>query len=422
MYQRNVLNNGLRLIINEVPHAHSVSLVFFLGVGACYEAQHEAGISHFIEHVCFKGTDKRKSARDISEAIESVGGMINGGTDKEFTVYWARVTNQHFPLALDVLTDLIRNPRFDAEDIERERMVIIEEIKMSLDSPRQRVDMLIDKLLWPGQQPLGRDVAGTRESLSNISRQQIRDYHKRHYVPDNIVVSIAGDIQQLETLRRTEQHMNDWISGEKAFRYPSDTTQRNARLSIEQRDIEQVHLCLGIHGVSILHPDRFAVDLFSIVLGEGMSSRLFCEVRENLGLAYEIHSSSEHYIDSGSIVIRAGVDAKKSKNTLITIIEQLARIRNDIASNELARAKEIAKGRLLLALENTRNVANWSGAQELLTGQILSVEQVIDLVDSVTLEDIGRIMQEYITGDDLKLAMVGPVEEGEDDLARLLRL
>jgi predicted Zn-dependent peptidase len=415
------LDNGLHLIVNEVPHARSVSLVFFIGVGGCYEAEHETGISHFIEHVCFKGTNKRKSAREISETIESVGGIINGGTDKEFTVYWVRVTNQHFPLGLDVLTDLIRNPRFDVEDVERERLVIIEEIKMSLDSPRQRVDMLIDELLWPGQ-PLGRDVAGTRESLSNLGQQQIVDYYKQHYVPNNIVVSIAGDIQQLEARHRIEQYIGDWTAGRKTFRYPSDSAQKGIPLSIEYRDTEQVHLCLGIRGVSILHPDRFAVDLFSIVLGEGMSSRLFSEVRENLGLAYEINSSTEHYIDSGSIVIRAGVDTQKTNNALITIIERLSRIGNDITETELARAKEISKGRLLLAMENTRNVANWSGAQELLTGQILTVEQIIDLVDSVTIEDIRRVVQALVTTENLKLAIIGPVKEEEDELARLLRL
>jgi predicted Zn-dependent peptidase len=421
LYKRTVLNNGLRLIVNEVPYARSVSLVFFVGTGGCYESLHETGISHFIEHVCFKGTRKRKSAREISEAIEGVGGIINGGTDKEFTVYWVRVTNQHFPLALDVLTDLLRNPRFNAEDMERERLVILEEIKMGLDSPRQRVDMLIDELLWPGQ-PLGRDVAGTGESLNKLTRRQIKDYYTEHYVPDNIVVSIAGNIRQPDAQQSIERSMSDWLPGKKSVRYPSEVNGNTIAISVEQRDTEQVYLCLGFHGVSILNSDRFVVDLFSIVLGEGMSSRLFSEVRENLGLAYEINSSSEHYIDSGSVVIRAGVDIRKTKNALTTIIEQLNRARDDITKSELARAKEIAKGRLLLALENTRSVANWSGAQELITGNILTVEQVVDLVDSVTVDDIRRVMGTLITGDNLKLAMVGPVVETEEELSQLLKM
>ncbi len=219
MYEKITLDNGLRLLTSEMPHTRSVSVVFFLGVGSRYEIDSEAGISHFIEHLCFKGTDKRRTAKEISEAIESVGGILNGGTDKELTTYWCRVTSEHFLLALDVLIDLLRSSRFAAEDIDRERQVIIEEINMSLDSPRQRVAMLIDEIIWPGQ-PLGRDIAGNRETITALTRQQILDFFSSAYLPNNIVISIAGDIEQKQIQDTVSKALGGWKRNKVSARLP----------------------------------------------------------------------------------------------------------------------------------------------------------------------------------------------------------
>lgn len=420
MHEKVILDNGLRLLTCSMPHTRSVSVAFFLGVGPRYEADSEAGISHFIEHLCFKGTEKRRSSKEISETIESVGGVINGGTDKELTTFWCRVTSQYFPLALDVLVDLLRNSRFDAEDIDRERQIIIEEINMSLDSPRQRVAMLFDELLWPGQ-PLGRDIAGSKETVSSITRQQLLDFLSNHYLPNNTVVSIAGDIEHKQVQEIVSRAFNDWRPNKLPAGFPTSSSQESARLRIEFRDTEQVHLCLGVPGLSLFHPDRYAVDLLSIILGEGMSSRLFTEVREKQGLAYEIHSYADHFVDAGALIVHAGVDPARTGEALEAIVNQLANLKEEISEAELKKAKEMAKGRLLLSLENSRNVAAWLGAQELLTDRILTVDEVISLVEAVTIEDLKRVAQKLLIGSKLNLAIVGPIRE-EEPLFRLLKL
>jgi predicted Zn-dependent peptidase len=420
MYQKITLDNGLRLLTSEMPHTRSVSVVFFLGIGSRYESDSEAGTSHFIEHLCFKGTDKRRTSKEISESIESVGGVLNGGTDKELTTYWARVTSEHLPLALDVLVDLLRNSRFAAEDIDRERQVIIEEINMSLDSPRQRVAMLIDDILWPGQ-PLGRDIAGSRETITAMTRQQILDFFSNAYLPNNTVISIAGDIEQ----KQIQDSVNKALAGWKPDKAPSSISntdnQEAPRLKIEFRETEQVQLCLGVPGLSYFDTDRFAVDLLSTILGEGMSSRLFTEIREQQGLAYDIHSYADHFSDSGAVIIHAGVDSSRFDQAVKAIIDQLSKIKEQISDAELKKAKEIAKGRLLLSLESSRNVAGWLGAQELLTKRILTADEVIALVEAVTIEDLKRVAQQLFTGEKLNLAIVGPVKK-EEPLVKLLKL
>ncbi len=420
MHHKITLKNGLRLITSNMPHTRSVSMVFFLGVGACYETESEAGISHFIEHLCFKGTEKRQSSKEISEAIESVGGTINGGTDKELSTFWCRITSQHFLLALDVLTDLLLNSRFDDKDINQECQIIIEEINMSLDSPRQRVDMLIDELLWPGQ-PLGRDIAGKKETVTALTRQQMLDFFSQHYLPNNTVVSIAGDINQEQVQDIVNQALGDWKSNKILASFPSKDKQEAVRFHIEHRDIKQAHLCLGIPGLSIFHPDRFALDLLNIVLGEGMSSRLFIAIREQQGLAYDIHSYVDHFTDSGAVIIHAGVDPRRVDAALQAILIQLSQLKEHISEPELNKAKELAKGRLLLSLENSRSVASWLGVQEILTNRILTIDEVISLIEAVTIEDLRRVAQQVLISEKLNLAIVGPVKK-KDPLAEMLKL
>lgn len=420
MHQKFTFDNGLRLITSEMPHTRSVSIVFFIGAGVCYETDAEAGVSHFAEHLCFKGTKQRQTSKEISEAIESVGGVLNGGTDKELTVFWCKVASQHFDEAVDVLVDLLRNSRFDPKDINRERQVIIEEINMSLDSPQQRVDMLIDELLWP-EQPLGRDSAGKKETIANLRRQQLRNYFHKHYLPNNTVISIAGNIEQEEVQNIIHKQVGNWKPGIVAPRFPSNLKRETSNVRVETRDTEQVNLCLGVHGLSLLHPDRFVVDLLSMVLGEGMSSRLFIEIRENQGLAYDINSCTAHFMDSGAFFVSAGVDPKRLNDALQSILNELSKIRDGVSERELNKAKELAKGRLLLALEDSRIVANWFGAQEMLTSHILTVDDVISVIDTIKPDDLRRVSQQLFTSKKLNLAIVGPVDKDEQ-LAKMLKI
>lgn len=412
MYQKTTLDNGLRLITATMPHTRSVTIGFFIGTGSRYETEAQAGASHFIEHLCFRGTSKRPTAREISTAIEGVGGILNGGTDKELTLYWCKVAQSHFHLALDVLVDMLRNSRFDPADIEKERQVIIEEINMSNDAPSQRVAILIDELLWP-EHPLGRDVAGSKESVSAITRDMLLDCLAGQYQPGNTVVTVAGDIQHQEIVTTMNQILGNWTDQRPQPEYPAYQEQPAQRLRVETRDMEQVQLCLALPGLSLFHPRRFPLDLLNVILGEGMSSRLFTEIRDKLGLAYSISSYVDHFLDTGSIIIGAGVETKNMRAAIQAILEQLSRLREIIPESELVKAKEFSKGRLLLRMEDSRSVAGWLGGQEILTGRILNVDEVVSIIDAITGEELQRVAQELLVGEQLRLAVVGPVPQDE---------
>ena len=420
MYQKKILDNGLRLITVAMPHTMSVSIGIFIGVGSRYEAEAEGGVSHFIEHLLFKGTQKRPTAREISEAIEGVGGILNGGTDKELTVYWCKVAQPHFPIALEVLGDMLLHSRFDPQEIEKERQVIIEEINMTRDSPQQWVGTLIDELLWP-EQPLGRDIAGNKESVAAITRGMMLDYKAGQYQPGNSVVAIAGNIQHEEMVAAVSQALGSWTNQQPTSGYSAYKEQPVRRLCIETRDIEQAHLCLALPGLSLFHPKRFTLDLLNIILGEGMSSRLFVEIRDKLGLAYSIHSYADHLLDCGAVLIYAGVEPKNLQTTIKAVLGQLSQLKEKIPDSELTKAKEFAKGRLLLRMEDSRNVAGWIGGQEILTERILSVEQVVSIIDAITVEELKRLAEELLIGSQLRLAVVGPVTT-EEPLEELLKL
>jgi len=420
MYGKAVLDNGLRVITSTMPHSRSVCLAIFVGAGSCYESNEEAGISHFAEHLFFKGTKRRPTSKEITQDIEGVGGTINGGTDKEITAFWCKVASPHFPIALDVLSDLLLNSRFDNKDIEREREVINEEINMNLDIPQQRVSMLIDELLWPDQ-PLGREVIGYKETVSSTTRKQLLDYVARRYMPNNTVLSIAGNIQHEEAIAQIKPVFDKWAAGELFTGYTTNASQTETRLRIEPKDIEQAHLCLAVHGLSRFHPQRFVVDLLNTVLGGGMSSRLFMEIRERRGLAYDIHSYTEHFLSSGSFAIYAGVDPRKIETAVVAILQELSNIKQGITATELTRAKELSKGRLYLRFEDSHHVALWYGGQEILTRQILDMDDVISIVDAITMAELKKLAEEILTDGGLNLAVTGPVNE-QKPLRQLLKI
>ena len=425
MYNKAVLDNGLRVITSTMPHSRSVCLAILVGAGSCYESEEEAGISHFAEHLFFKGTQRRPTSKEITQDIEGVGGIINAGTDKELTIFWCKVAKSHFPIALDVLSDLLLNSLFDSKEIEQERRIISEEINMNLDLPQQRISMLIDELLWP-EQPLGREVIGYKETVSSITREQLLNYVARRYMPNNTVLSIAGNIQHEEAVAQIESLFNKWAAGELITDYITDDKQTEARLRIEPKDIEQAHLCLAVHGFSRSHPQRFTIDLFNTVLGGGMSSRLFTEIREHRGLAYDIHSYTEHFLKSGSFAIYAGVDPQKIETAVVAILEEMSQIKQGITANELTRAKELSKGRLYLRFEDSQNVALWYGGQEILTQQILDIDDVISIVDAITIDELKGVAEEIITDSGLNLAVTGPIKKGslikEKPLRQLFKL
>jgi predicted Zn-dependent peptidase len=403
-----------------MEHTRSVCVSVFVGAGSRYETEDEAGVSHFIEHLCFKGTQRRATAKEIAETIDGVGGLLNGGTDKEFTIYWCKVARNHFPLALDLLVDMIRHSRFDARDMEQERKIITEELNDSMDSPQDRVNRLIDEVIWPDQ-PLGREIIGNRETICALSRDMLLDYLGRRYGPDDTVVSIAGDIEHNEVLASAVDAFNDWPMATPGSPQPAVDYQDAPRVRIERRDAEQAHLCLAVRGLPIVHQDRFSLDILNVLLGGGMSSRLYIEIREKLGLAYDIHSYSEYYLDSGSVTIYAGVAPECVAEAIEAVIGELTLLKRGIPEEELLKAKELIKGRLLLSMEDTRNVANWAGAQEILLGQIQTIDEVVSIIDAIRVQDIERVAQHLFRTERLNAAIVGPVNS-EDALIKLLKL
>ncbi|MBI4200029.1 MAG: insulinase family protein [Chloroflexi bacterium] len=408
MVERTVLPNGLRLLTECMPHTRSVSICYFVGAGSRYEGDAEAGVSHYVEHMLFKGSQKRPSSMAISSAIEEVGGSMNGSTEREFSSYWCKVARPHFLIALDVLTDLIVSPLLDPAEMERERGVIQEELGMTNDYPGYRMEMLIDEMLWPNQ-PMGRDVGGTKESVQGITHAMLADYYRRQYVPSNAVLGVAGEVSHGEVVEAVEALVRAWPPGKPRPWYPAGLPSQTApQTRLERRKTEQAHLGLALPGIPTSHPDRYALDMLSAALGEGMSSRLFMEVRERRGLAYDIHSSVNHFRDTGSFMVSSGVDPKKGHDTVTTILEELRRVKDGVSQEELNRARELVKGRLLLRMEDTRAVAAWAGVQELLHDLVMSVDDVVARLEEVTPEKVQRAANDYLVAERLNLAVVGP--------------
>lgn len=418
MYSKHIHNSGLRIITSNMPSTRSVCIAVFIGIGSRYESDEEAGTCHFIEHMCFKGTERRPSAMEIAETIEGVGGMMNAGTGKEFTTFWCKVAKPHFPLALDLLTDILRNPKFDADGLERERGVILEELKESIDSPQDRVGLILHELMWPGQ-ALGRDIIGSRESISRLNRNDMLKYMMECYGPGNSVVAIAGDLDHDDIISAVEESFSEWPKVSARAFVPVDDSQDGPRIKIEKRDTEQAHLCLGLKGFSIAHPDRYKLDLLNVVLGGGMSSRLNQELREKRGLVYDVDSYADYYLDSGALTVYAGVDPGNVEDAVRAIMEELTKLKDAVEAQELTKVKELVKGRLLLGMEDTRSVAGWAGRQEILTGRVLTVDDVVAIVDNIQMEDMVEVAERLLVTKNISLTIVGPVRS-EDRLRELL--
>ena len=420
MFGKITLDNGLRIITCPMPHTHSVSICIYLGTGSRYESEAQAGVSHFIEHLCFRGTEKRRSGNDISRAIERVGGMLNGSTGKEVTVYSCKVAQPHFQLALDVLADMLMHSRFDEQDIEKERHIIMEEISMSKVDPSQVVGMILDELLWPDN-PLGRDIAGTNKSVGVITRELMLDYMDKEYSPANTVVAIAGNIENEEAVNEVNKVFGKWENKKARLEYMPYCESKTPRFKVEKRETEQTHFCLAVPGISIHHPQRFTLDLMNVILGEVASSRLFHEIRAKRGLAYDIHSYLDHFQDCGAMTVYAGVHPKNLEIAIAAILEQLTLLKEKVSEDELVDAKELSKGRLLLRMEDSRSVAGWVGGQEILSGKIMDVEEVVAIIEKVTAEEMRAVAKELLVGDKLRLSVVGLVK-ATDHLEKLLKI
>jgi predicted Zn-dependent peptidase len=401
------LSGGARLVTASMPERHSTSVVFMFGGGSRLEDERLAGVSHFIEHLHFKGTKKRATSKEIADAIEGVGGFINASTDKELTAYWARVPSEHLELALDVLFDIVTNSKLDPADVERERTVILEELRMYQDQPQEFVQNLFEEIIWPDH-PLGRDIAGTEESVGRLTRDDILEYADAHYRLPNLVIGAAGSLEddRLRSVVAPRLTLPAGMNGALPALPPSPLD--GPRVLLRRRKTEQAHICLGMRAFSYRHPDRYTLDLLNTVLGEGMSSRLFLNIRERLGLAYDVHSFTQKHRDTGYLGLYIGVEPKKAVDAVkAAIVELRSLAEREVLDDELGRAKEFTKGRLRLELETTNGVSFWLSYQELLLGEIKTVEDEITLVDAVTAADIKRVAADLLLNP-IQLAVIGP--------------
>lgn len=415
MHQTTVLDNGLRIVTSTMPHTRSVSVGFFVGVGSRYETKEENGITHFIEHMLFKGTTKRPTTKDIAIAIEGIGGVFNASTGRELTTYWAKVARDHFPVALDVLADMLLNSKLDEEELEKERGVIIEEINMTLDQPSDWVHHLATDLIWPNH-PLGRDQAGTKESVSALTKSMMKDYLGRHYQPASAVLGVAGAVEHDDVVREVAAQLSDWEEKGRGDYLPMEEVQEQPRVRVEHKPTQQAHLSLVLPGISRSDDDKYNLSLLNTILGQGMSSRLFLEVREKRGLAYSVYSYASPLHDTGLVGAYAGVDAQQTEKAIEAILAELGKTSNEpVPEEELERAKEFTKGRLLLQMEDSFSVASWIGRQEILEDRVLSLDEVLEEIDHVTTEGIQSVAQRLFRQSKLNLAVVGPYEEAQQE-------
>jgi predicted Zn-dependent peptidase len=402
------LPSGARVVTAQLADRPSVTLAILFRVGSRYESDQIAGVSHFLEHMFFKGSARFATAKDIAEAIEGVGGVLNAGTEKELTMYWARVPRTKASLAVDVLGDMLFAPLLDPAELEKERLVVLEEIRMYQDSPEDHVHSLFEQISWPDH-PLGRDVAGTEESVRSLTRDQLLDYLERHYLLRNLVVTVAGPLTHEEAVGLIEPQLKPRGNGAAPPPFlPSSQNGSGAHVLLKSKKTEQAHLCLGVHAPSYMDRDRFVIDILNTVLGEGMSSRLFLDVRERLGLAYDVHSYVNKLFDTGVLGVYAGTEPRQAARAVGAIVAQLRRLcQESVPEGELAKAREFYKGRLLLQMESTSSVATWYGGQEALMGSILSLEDTVAQIDAVTADDVLRVSRTLFS-QPLQLAVIGP--------------
>ena len=420
MYERTALPGGPRVITSRLPGARSVSIAAYVLAGSRLESAEEAGAAHFMEHITFKGTAAYPTTRAVSEAIEGVGGSFNAATDRESTVYWVRVPLRETTRGMDVLGELIVRPHLRGHEIESERTVIVEEIRSYLDDPGEQVHMLFDLAMF-GDTPLGREIAGSEESVRALPEANLRAFWEAEYRPGNVVVSAAGDIAHADMVALVERAFGTGEAKSRPFE-PAPALPAGERVMSVRRDTTQAQLCLGVPGLRRDDPEAWTLELLNAILGDGMSSRLFQSVREEKGLAYDVSSYIVDYADTGALVVSAGVDPDKIAPAMAAILDEMALVRDEVVpADELARSKRYLAGRLELRMEETRHLASWLGGQEALHERVLTLDEALAELNAVTSEGIQKLAGRLIRDDGLRLSVVAPPRRGRR-LESLLRL
>ncbi len=408
MYNLVTMDNNTQIITEAVPHVRSVSIGFFVGTGSRYETPDINGASHFIEHLMFKGTSRR-TPRDIAEELDAVGGQLNAFTTKEYTCYYARVLDEHFDLAVDLLGDMLFESKFAPGDIDRERNVILEEIKMYEDAPDELVHDIFASSIWQGHS-LGQPIIGTVDVVNSLSRDRLYDYYKAHYNPSRMIVAVAGNIKHDLVMDRLRPIFEKRGGKESPRLINKPANQR--QITCRNKDTEQVHLIVGAPGLKLGHDKIYIMQLITTILGGGLSSRLFQEIREKRGLVYSVYSYHSSYQDAGLFGMYAGLSKQNVDEVLELIFKQVKDIQvKGVPEEELHRAKEQLKGNLYLGLENVNARMSRLGKSQMYLGRVITPEEVIDKLNMVTTNDIQELAQEMLDPQGFSLASVGPWDD-----------
>ncbi len=412
VFEKTTLSNGIRVVSASMPQVGSVSCFVMLAAGSRYETPESKGIAHFSEHMFFKGTERRPTARTIATEIDAIGGEFNAFTGKELTGYYVKCGAETHDIAFDVLGDMLLHSRFDPAEIEKEKGVILEEMNVYLDNPQRYIGSVYDRLLYDDQ-PLGWDILGTKDTIEAATRETFTSYLDAWYQPERIVVGVGGRIGDglMEHLEELLGSIGTRETGAApAVELPPD----RSPVLLHSKQSEQAHLILGVRGYPIGHPDRYALQLLTVVLGGGMSSRLFTEVREKRGLAYYVHAGSGAYTDTGTLYTGAGVDVERVDEAITTILGELRGIAAEpVPADELEKARGYSKGRFVLRLESPQGTIQYGLRREVLEGEIEEPDELLRQLDAVTAEDVQRVARDLLEDKRLYLAVVGPFDDPE---------
>ena len=421
MFNKQKLSTGLRVITAPMKNTKTVTFLIVFGVGSKFESTRNAGVSHFLEHMFFKGTRKRPNPKIITEYLEEIGGEYNAFTSKEYTGFYAKVASQHAKRGFDMISDILLHSKFAAQDIDRERGVILEEMRMYQDTPMSYVGDVFEKCMY-GNQPAGRLIIGNEKSITGMKRSDFVDYYHQHYTASNAVACVAGDIGDNQAAGLTEKYFKGLSRKAVGRRQPVKENQRRPAFQLHQKDTDQAHVVLGFRAFDTFDQRKYPLGLLSVIMGGGMSSRLFMSVREKLGLAYYIGCDNQTYTDSGYLGVHAGLDKNKIEKALQVILTEFIKVRDEgVSQKELKKAKEYIKGRTLMGLETSNNYASWLTMQEVLTGRIKTIQEKFAKIEAVTEADIQKVAKQVIADSKLNLAVVGPYKE-EDKFRKLLNI
>ncbi len=409
--------NGIRVIYKHLPGTHSVSTGIFIKAGSRFEKQNLSGVSHFIEHLLFKGTKKR-NYKQIKEAIEGVGGTFNGFTSEEATCYWIKILGEYVDLSIDVLADMIQNPLLKDADIEKERRVIIEEINMYKDIPAKYVFEIFDGTLYGGH-PLGQPIAGTVETMSGMKRDWVSGYLKNFYTAENIVISISGNIHEKDMIQSMEKHLSGVKKKQKNGCKQWDGKPACPKVNILKKDTEQTHVAMGGLAPSRFDGKRYPLGILNTILGGNMSSRLFNRIREKMGLAYAIKSMAKHYQDTGAYLVYAGVSPDNTEKCIAAVIDEMRKIKDGVKKTELDRAKKFMVAQILMGLEDNLEYMLWLGEQKLFREKPVTVKATLEKINAVTAEQVKNIAEELFRPENFCLSLIGP-KANEDRIIKTI--